>query len=110
MFYLEGVSDLKFRPTKTKDKPRQIVKTIKPNFSNLSYDGAQKHDEAAELILSDDARRAMEEEPNPNANVLMLSRSPLETKYYIVSENVEKKIDNLYDQINYLSIDLKNNM
>lgn len=30
-----------------------------------------------------------------------------ETKYYVVAENVENKISNLYDQINYLSIDLK---
>lgn len=110
MFYLEGISDLKFRQTKSKEKPRQIVKTIKPNFSNLSYDGAQKEDQAAELILSDEAKKALEEEPKPNDNVISLSKSPLETKYYILNENIEREIDNLYDQINYLSIDLKNNI
>lgn len=109
MFYLEGVSDLKFRQEKTKGKPRQIVKTIKPNFSNLSYDGAQKDDQAAELILSEEAKKALEEESTPTESVITLSRSPLETKYYILNENIEKEIDNLYDQINYLSIDLKNN-
>ena len=40
MFYLEGINDLKFRSEKPKEGSRKIVKTIKPNFSNLSYDGS----------------------------------------------------------------------
>ena len=116
MFYIEGINDLKFRSEKPKEGSRKIVKTIKPNFSNLSYDGSEKKDQKDQLILSKEAREALENDKrefkdygpiNNNNNILTFSRNPLETKYYIVAENVENKISNLYDQINYLSIDLK---
>ncbi len=115
MFYLEGINDLKFRSEKPKEGSRKIVKTIKPNFSNLSYDGSEKKDQKDQLILSKEAKEALENDkrefkdfnPNKNNNVLTFSRNPLETKYYIVAENVENKISNLYDQVNYLSIELR---
>ncbi len=115
MFYLEGINDLKFRSEKPREGSRKIVKTIKPNFSNLSYDGSEKNDREDQLILSKEAKEALENDkrefkdynPNKNSNVLTFSRNPLETKYYIVAENVENKISNLYDQVNYLSIELR---
>ncbi|MBE6014784.1 MAG: hypothetical protein E7241_05400 [Lachnospiraceae bacterium] len=122
MFYLEGISDLKFRSEKPKDASRKIVKTIKPNFSSLSYDETEKKElaareeqhkkqqESAELYVSKEAREALSNDPNLHANILKFSRNPLETKFYVTAENVENKINNLYDQINYLSIDLKKQM
>lgn len=121
MFYLEGISDLKFRSEKPKDASRKIVKTIKPNFSSLSYDETEKKELAAreeqkkqqesdELYVSKEAREALSNDPNLHANILKFSRNPLETKFYVTAENVENKINNLYDQINYLSIDLKKQM
>ena len=115
MFYLEGINDLKFRSEKPKEGSRKIVKTIKPNFSNLSYDGSDKESQKDQLYLSKEAREALENDKrefkdyNPFGNVVSItnSRNPLETKFYIVAENVENKISNLYDQINYLSIELK---
>ena len=56
MFYLEGINDLKFRSEKPKEGSRKIVKTIKPNFSNLSYDGSEKKDQKDQLILSKEAK------------------------------------------------------
>ncbi|MBR5337633.1 MAG: hypothetical protein IK152_06590 [Lachnospiraceae bacterium] len=115
MFYLEGINDLKFRSEKPKEASRKIVKTIKPNFSNLSYDGSDKENQMDQLYLSKEAREALENDKrefkdyNPFGNVIAFSnsRNPLETKFYVVAENVENKISNLYDQINYLSIELK---
>ena len=113
MFYLEGISDLKFRAEKPKEGSRKIVKTIKPNFSSLSYDESDNKSQKDQLYLSREAKEALEKDKRefkdytPQANILSFSRNPLETKYYIVAENVENKISNLYDQINYLSIDLK---
>ena len=113
MFYIEGINDLKFRSEKPKEGSRKIVKTIKPNFSNLSYDGSEKKDQRDQLILSREAKEALENDKrefkdyHPISNVLEFTRNPLEKKYYVVAENMENKISNLYDQINYLSIDLK---
>ena len=108
MFYLEGVNELKFRNVKTKEKSKKIVQTIKPNFSSLDADRESEQGyQAAEVILSKEGQKEVKEHPNPNQSVLKLTKTPLETKYYLVSENVENKINNLYDQINYLSIDLK---
>lgn len=107
MFYLEGVQDLKYRSTKSKDRPKKIVQTIKPNFSNLSYDKEEEKGRAEQYVISKEAKKKMEDHPNPNSTILSFSRNSLEINYYIVSENVENKINDLYDQINYLSIDLK---
>ena len=121
MFYLEGISDLKFRSEKPKEASRKIVKTIKPNFSNLTYDEAEEMEkearkqqarqeanhQSAQLSVSREAREALQSVPRPNSNILSFSRNSLETRFYMVSENIENKINNLYDQINYLSIDLK---
>ena len=125
MFYLEGISDLKFRSEKPKEASRKIVKTIKPNFSNLTYDEAEEMEkearqqqareqasrQSAQLSVSKEAREALEHSiPRPNSNILSFSRNSLETRFYMVSENIENKINNLYDQVNYLSIDLKKQM
>ena len=115
MFYLEGINELNFRSERPKEGSRKIVKTIKPNFSNLSYDGSDKDKGKDMLYLSPEAKEALENDkrefkdygPETNTNIISFSRNPLETKFKAVSENVENKISNLYDQINYLSLELK---